>query len=120
MNPLRVYLICANRLVCEAMNAVLHREGIELVGMETDTAAALAQVRALDPDVVLIEGDGNRVEARLMSALARLAYGRAKPRIIRLSLPDEELYIYYQEQRRFVDTHDLVAAIRSSIQTSSS
>ncbi|MDE3087906.1 MAG: hypothetical protein KGJ80_00785 [Chloroflexota bacterium] len=142
MDRPRVYLICVNRLICEAVNALLHREGIELLGVETDPDVALKQVNALDPDIVLVEGFGAdhqdmeharglhyvldaAVDAKgehedagshLMSALAQLAYEKENLRIIRLSLPDEELVIYHQEQRRFMDTHDLVAAIRSSVE----
>ncbi len=116
MHGPRVYLVCVNRLVCEAVKALLSREGIELLGMETDMDIALAQVRALDPDIVLVEGDGGKIESTLMSELTRLAYEKEKLRIIRLNLPQEVLRIYYQEQRRFMDTHDLVAAIRSSAQ----
>ncbi len=73
MNSPRVYLVGANRLVCEAVNALLRREGIELVGMETDSDLALAQVSALEPNVVLVESDG-KSDAGILSALTRLAY----------------------------------------------
>ncbi len=137
MDSPSVFLICVNRLVCEAVNVLLSREGIKLLGMETDPQTALAQVRALRPDIVVVEGVGKRpagllqgwgaeppladgnganVEAGVMSALAQLAYERANLRIIQLSLPDEELRIFHQEQRRFLNTYDLVAAIRSAIQ----
>jgi DNA-binding NarL/FixJ family response regulator len=116
MDRPRVFLICVNQLVCEAVNALLSREGIDLLGMETDAESGLAQVRALDPDIVLVEGDGAKIEITLMAALARLTHEREKLQIIRLSLPNEVLHIYHQEQRRFMDTHDLVAAIRSSVQ----
>lgn len=106
----RVYLVGAHQLVCEAVNVLLHREGIELLGMEMDSQAALAQVRALDPEVVLVEGDAENDE-RLMPALAGLVCEKENLRVIRISLTDKELRIYRQEQRRLVDVHDLVAAI---------
>ena len=117
MDSPRVFLICINRLVCEAVNLVLRREGFDLVGLETDQETALAQVRALRPDVVLVEGNGNgdHADAKLLTALARLAYEREDLRIIRLSLIDEQLHIYHQEQRRMVTTQDLVAAIRAPV-----
>ena len=68
-----MFLICVNQLVCEAVNALLSREGIDLLGMETDAESGLAQVRALDPDIVLVEGDGAKIEITLMAALARNA-----------------------------------------------
>jgi hypothetical protein len=96
------------------MDALLRREGIELLGMEADSPSALAQVRTLNPDVVLVEGDGVPAQTGLMTELARLAYEMADLRIIRLSLTDEELHIYHQEQRKLVNTQDLVAAIRAA------
>ncbi len=101
-----------NRLVCEAVNVLLRREGIELLGMETNPEAALAQVRALRPNVVLVEGDGTSGDSILMAALTRLVYENEKLRIIRLNLTQQELNIYQQEHRQLVNTQDLVAAIR--------
>jgi DNA-binding NarL/FixJ family response regulator len=114
MDPPRVFLICVNRLVCEAVNVLLRREGIELLGMETDPEAALAQIRALRPDIVLVEGDDASSEVDL-TGLARLVYEDGNLRVIRLSLLSEQLRIYHQEQRRLVNTQDLVAAIRAPL-----
>jgi len=139
MDPPRVFLICVNQLVCEAVNVLLRREGIVLLGMETDPKVGLDRVRTLNPDIVLVEGFSPHPEtlgqagstkqrkasrkgngkmnpsgSKLMSALARLVYEKENLRIIRLSLPDEDLLIYRQEHRRFINTHDLVAAIRSA------
>lgn len=112
MNPPRVYLIGVNRLVCEGVNALLRREGIELIGMETDSKLALAQVSALEPDVVLIESDG-KSDAGVLAALTQLSCDSDKLLLIRISVVDEELHIYHQEQRRFINTQDLVGAIRN-------
>lgn len=114
MDPPRVFLICVNRLVCEAVNVLLRREGIELLGMETDPEAALEQIRALRPDIVLVEGDDANSEVGL-TALARLVYENGNLRVIRLSLLAEQLRIYHQEQRRLLNTQDLLAAIRAPL-----
>jgi DNA-binding NarL/FixJ family response regulator len=111
VNPPRVYLIGVNRLVCEAVNALLHREGIELVGMEMDSDLALAQVRALQPDVVLIESDGES-DTSILSALTWLVYKKENLRLIRINLTNAELHIYHQEQRRLINMQDLLGAIR--------
>jgi chemotaxis response regulator CheB len=111
----RVYLIGANRLVCEAVNLLLLKEGIELVGMETDSDLALAQVRELLPDVVLIESDENS-DTGVLTALTQLAYRKEKLLLIRMSLTDKELHIYHQEQRRLMNMQDLVGAIRAPLQ----
>ncbi|MBI5031150.1 MAG: hypothetical protein HZB51_11530 [Chloroflexi bacterium] len=140
MDAPRVFLICVNKLVCEAVNVLLCREGMVLLGMETDPDAALNRVKSLDPDIVLVEGLGtdysgestlvsplssellerknrqDKADSNLMTALLEMTYKRRHLRIIQLCLPNEELRIYHQELRRFLNTHDLVAAIQSAVQ----
>lgn len=113
MNHPRVFLVWVNRLVCEAVDMLLKREGIEPLGMENDPDRALDRVHELNPDVVLVEGDGAVKDARLMSKLAQLVYERDNLRVIRLCLEDGQLHIYHQEQRRLLSTKDLMAAIRA-------
>ena len=115
MDHPRIFLICVNRLVCEAVHMVLRREGFNLVGLETDPRAALEQVRALTPDVVVVEGSGDGMDAGLLAELAQLAFEKENLRIIRISLVDEHLHIYHQEQRRMVTTQDLVTAIAARV-----
>lgn len=115
MESPRVFLVCLNRLVCEAVHVLLRREGFALIGMETDLDHALEQIRALNPDIVLVEGDGAEPETHWLTSLMEFAYERANLRIIRLSLTNEEMHIYHQEQRRLVNTQDLVEAIRESV-----
>ena len=140
MDAPRVFLICVNKLVCEAVNILLRREGMVLLGMETDPETALRRVKSLDPDIVLVEGldtddagdstsiavswsdsaerknRKDKADANLMTALFEMAYKSKHLRIIQLCLPNEELRIYHQEHRRFLNTHDLVAAIQAAVQ----
>lgn len=111
MDRLRIYLICVNRLIGEGVHMVLRREGFDLVGLETDPHTALAQVRVLNPDVVVVESKGDRTDANLIMGLASLAYEKENLRIIRISLIDEKLHIYHQEQRHMATTQDLITAI---------
>ena len=109
----RIYFICVNRLVCEAVNVLLLREGIVPLGMETDPEIALEQARSLRPDIVLVEGNGNGSDAGLMARLAQLVYENGNLRVIRLSLADAQVHIYHQEQRQLITTQDLISAIYS-------
>ncbi len=113
MDRPRVFLICVNQLVCEAVNVLLSREGMELLGMETDPDLALAQISTLEPDVVLVESDGNGADAGLMARLTSLVCEQEHLRVIRLCLNDGQLQIYHQERRRLVNTQDLIKAIRT-------
>lgn len=113
----RVFWIGVNRLVGEGVNALLSREGIDPVGFETDPRAALERVRALAPDIVLVEDDGDGAETlseentAVRDFLAQLVREKGNLRVIRLCLRDGQLYVFQQEQRQLASTHDLVAAI---------
>ncbi len=113
MDPPSVFLIYVNRLVCDAVDALLSREGIRLIGTETDPDLAIRLVSGLLPDIVLVEGNGNGTDAGLMSRLAALVYEHENLRVIRLSITDGQVHIYHQEQRRLVTTQDLIEAVRS-------
>ncbi len=113
MDSPRVYLICINRLVCEAVTMLLRREGIAFLGMETDPDLALAEIGKLEPNVVLVEGDGAQADGALMSRLAQLVYQKRNLSVIRLSMSDGLLQVYHQERRRLITTQDLIQAVRS-------
>ncbi len=110
---LRVFLICVNRLVCEAVYVLLRREGITLLGMETDPLTALEQVRDLRPEVVMVEGNASEFTAELKVKLACLMYEMANLRVICFDLANHEIDVYSQQQRKLINTHDLVAAINA-------
>jgi chemotaxis response regulator CheB len=111
METPRVFILSVNRLVCEAVNVLLRKEGVAPVGMDSDPENALLQIKRLNPEVLLVEGSDEETKGLLMPTLGRLAYDNGKLRIIRMSLSASELHIYHQEQRRLLDSHDLIAAI---------
>ncbi len=111
---LRVFLICVNRLVCEAVDVLLRREGITPVGMDTNPVAALKRVRSLQPEVVVVEGDAAELDTDLKIQLTCLMYEMANLRVIYFDLANRELDVYSQQQRRLVNAQDLVAAIREA------
>lgn len=111
METPRVFILSVNRLVCEAVNVLLRKEGVAPIGMDSDPENALIQIKQLNPEVLLVEGGDEEAKGLLMSTLGRLAYDNGKLRIIRMSLSDAELHIYHQEQRRLLDSRDLIAAI---------
>jgi CheY-like chemotaxis protein len=53
--PLRCLLVDDNDAFLETASLLLEREGLSVVGMASNIAEALAQVRALLPDVVLVD-----------------------------------------------------------------
>jgi CheY-like chemotaxis protein len=53
--PLRCLLVDDNNAFLETASLLLEREGLTVVGMASNITEALRQVRALRPDVVLVD-----------------------------------------------------------------
>ncbi|MGY1434884.1 response regulator transcription factor [Streptomyces reniochalinae] len=92
--PLRVVLVDDERLVRTALRAILASEpGIEVVGEATDGDEAIGAVRALRPDVVLMDVRMPRVDG--IRATERLTdTGEGSPRILVLTTFENDAYVY--------------------------
>jgi len=70
--PLRCLLVDDNDAFLETARVLLEREGIQVAGMASNIAGALRQVRALRPDIILVDiglGEESGFElARLLAA----------------------------------------------------
>lgn len=89
---LRCLLVDDNGAFLEAASALLQREGVTVLGVASSTAEALRQIRALQPDVILVDiglgdesgfdlarrlaqgGQGGSAEVILISARAETDY----------------------------------------------
>jgi two-component system nitrate/nitrite response regulator NarL len=75
--PLRCVLVDDNEAFLETASLLLEREGLAIVGMASTIAAALHQVRALRPDLVLVDiglGDESGFDlARLLAQDGQVA-----------------------------------------------
>ena len=70
--PLRCVLVDDNEAFLETASLLLEREGLAIVGMASPSAGALRQVRALRPDLVLVDiGLGNESGFDLARLLAQ-------------------------------------------------
>ncbi|MFQ6016409.1 MAG: hypothetical protein ACE5NP_13310 [Anaerolineae bacterium] len=109
MRERRVFLICTHPLLCEAVQLILEREGIELIGTETDQQKALKSIQSLQPDVILVESEGDAPE--LIEAISRLIQEKTGARLVNLSLNTNEISIYHREHKTVTKTEDLIQAI---------
>jgi DNA-binding NarL/FixJ family response regulator len=74
--PLRCLIVDDNARFLEAARALLEREGLSVVGVATCSADALEHVRALRPEVVLVDIDlGGESGFELTKGLAELQQG---------------------------------------------
>jgi DNA-binding NarL/FixJ family response regulator len=89
---LRCLIVDDSDAFLEAARALLEREGVTVVGVASSTAGALQQVRALQPNVILVDiGLGDESGFDLARLLARDGQG-SRAKVILISTRDEADY----------------------------
>jgi DNA-binding NarL/FixJ family response regulator len=106
----RVFMISSYSLFGEGVEALLRQEcGIECVGREADVDLAMARIKELCPDVVVVD---NGCPARDAAAIVtRIFQEQAETRVVGLNLQDNTICIYHGEQRTVHGIEDLKKAI---------
>ena len=114
MNPPRVFMICRDEIVGDAIRAALQEQGVSIIGVEFDPHKAQARIFDLNPDVILMEGDalGDDFAPSIWRALHALR--RAGTRIIHISPHDNQIQIYRQEQKSVYSALELAQTIQMS------
>ena len=87
--PLRSVIVDDNHEFLEAARQLLGREGLDVVGVASDSAEAIRLVAALEPDVALVDvylggEDGFELARRLVEG-----NGRVRPAILLISTYSE-------------------------------
>ncbi|MEW6217247.1 MAG: hypothetical protein AB1543_06155 [Candidatus Bipolaricaulota bacterium] len=103
----RVYIVWRNQLFHESVRLLLRHPSVALVGGTSDQASSQAQVTALEPDVVIVE----KAEAGGLSNGETLAILRRGPKVIFLSLDDNEMSIYQRQHSTVASAEDLLRLI---------
>ena len=84
MNPIRVLVVDDHAVVTRGISLLLSQEeGIEVVGEARDGFEALAKIRALSPDVVLLDLMMPKMDG--LEVIRRLSSDRNRPRILVLT-----------------------------------
>ena len=106
----RVFIFCQNPLFGEGVENLLHRDPeLRIVGSESDPTRAIEQINALQPDVVIIDGDSPVDD--LGPALASILKQNAHARVIGLNLQSNTMCMYRGEKRVVREVNDLLEAI---------
>ncbi|MDQ7842341.1 MAG: hypothetical protein QN141_03910 [Armatimonadota bacterium] len=90
MKP-RVFIWYGHHLFAKVMEPVLRREGMEVVGIASDAAAAVPAILAARPDVVLTD---RIVEREHPLGISEIIRGSARVRVLVLDLIEDEMRIY--------------------------
>jgi DNA-binding NarL/FixJ family response regulator len=90
--PVRCLIVDDSNAFLETASALLERQGVMVMGVASNTAGALQQARALQPDVILVDiGLGDESGFDLARLLARDGQG-GSAKVILISTRDEADY----------------------------
>jgi DNA-binding NarL/FixJ family response regulator len=109
----RVFIIWTHPLFHDTIRILLAYPGIDVVGASSGFARALKEIEALQPDTVIIE----ETEQNKSEATAEVTHLlEASPwchRIVRMSMQDNELWVYYRQQWTINNKEELLQIISS-------
>lgn len=104
-----VYIIWTHPLFYESIRTLLNHR-VELVGSSEDHVRASQEINQLHPEIVIIEAPEG-VEDLGEETISILRRG---PKVIHLSLDDNELSLYLRQQKTMVEPGDLMQTILAS------
>jgi len=108
-SPRRTYIVYRNALFAQGVRSVLERESaVQIVGMEHDVAKATKAVRALHPEVILLE---EPMDSGVSWPFLEWA---AASRIVTFSLDHAYATVYDPHRTAAGDPVDLVKAIQGA------
>jgi hypothetical protein len=108
----RVFIVASHPLFAQGVESLLEgQSGLSVVGMGAAELSVVDQIRKLRPDVVILDSDSD-AQSTLLPVLLRENLG---VKLIGLTLEDNRIDIYYQQQLVGTDVADLVEAVRAPL-----
>lgn len=107
----RVIILVSHPLFGQGVESLLRREGgMEIVARDTDTARAIEHVRQMHPDVLIMDSaDPACASIPFVMQVSQVGNGT---RVIGLNLRENEMCLFWGEQRVVTGVKDLIEAIR--------
>lgn len=110
----RVFILSSHPILGKGIESLLQwEEGLTIVGHEIDPDRAMEQIKALQPDVVIVDCSDAEA-ARALTVMRPFKQG-TRPCVIGLDLSENTISIYHGEQRPIQDVDDLIAAVQNHV-----
>jgi len=110
----RVFILYSHSLFARGVQSILSREAdVEVVGMEKDGPHALETIKALRPDVILVDSGAREEPAR--ATISEIFQEAPDARLVSLSLQENGIDIYDKHRVIASGPEDLVRAIRRQV-----
>lgn len=108
----RIFMLSSYPLFCEGVATLLDgKDGMEFVGRESDAERAIEQIKALRPDVVIV--DTGNVACNANTTVMRILQERVGVKIIGLNLLNNTICVFHEEHRPIRNVEDLMSAIET-------
>jgi hypothetical protein len=108
----RVFIVASHPLFAQGVESLLDGQpGLAVVGMGAADLDVMDQIRDLRPDVVVLDADSES-QSSLLPQLLRENLG---VKLVGLTLEDNRIDIYYQQQIIGTDVGDLIEAVRAPL-----
>lgn len=112
MKKIKVFILYDHPLFGLGLEKLLKQErGIEVVGAAIRSHMSLEQLRALRPDVIMVEGGDPSLASSLWEALKENLPGR----VITIELDENRATVYTSRQVPAAEVKDLVKAVKSGL-----
>src|SRR5574341_880732 len=109
----RVFIIWVHPLFYDTIRLLIVHPEVEVVGAGSVYTEALAEIEKLQPDTVIVEETEENKREAALETLRLLETSSWCSRIVRISLQDNDLWIYQREQRTISNKNDLLQIISS-------
>lgn len=107
----RIYIAWVHPLFRETVSLLLNHQAVEIVGTSNLMENALADIDRLQPDTVIVEETEGNGEPHV-EALQILKACPWKLRVIRMSLQDNELWVYHHQRRSLSSSEEFLRIIQ--------
>jgi DNA-binding NarL/FixJ family response regulator len=107
----RIFLLSSHPLFGQGVESLLRQETeFDIVGLETDIDRAVARIKRLRPDAVVVDSNETIPDPALV--VMRILREGLETRVIGVNLWDNIVCVYQGQQRIVKEVQDLVQAIR--------
>lgn len=93
MGAWTIFILCSNPLFARGLERLLEQQGgVKVTGVAAKTEEGLERIRALKPDVILVEAEKGMPEPSWL--VTRLLQEQPEARVVRVSLEDNTASLY--------------------------
>jgi DNA-binding NarL/FixJ family response regulator len=108
----RIFIVWVHPIFRETVRLLLKHPAIEIVGLSADRQTALAEMETLKPDTIIIEEAEDIVltHSEVAQFLDACSW---ESRVIRLSLQDNEVWLYQQQRQSISSSEEFLQVIQN-------